>query len=197
MDQDAAMMCSFFLIQMNAARTAYNAMDDSLKEQVYNYEDFVKICEDTTQANEVRTMIDGIRSGFTAEDEAYIQKVRLAYENLSDKAKTYVGNSKYVTLQMAEEQLAALNANEAAGVTDKIAKLGTITVNSYDQIQAARRSYDALSSSQKLLVNNYQILTQAENTYKSLETSVAKASVTGLSSYVYQVRHINRHCRLY
>ena len=182
---------------MNAARTAYNAMDDSLKEQVYNYEDFVKICEDTTQANEVRTMIDGIRSGFTAEDEAYIQKVRLAYENLSDKAKTYVGNSKYVTLQMAEEQLAALNANEAAGVTDKIAKLGTITVNSYDQIQAARRSYDALSSSQKLLVNNYQILTQAENTYKSLETSVAKASVTGLSSYVYQVRHINRHCRLY
>ena len=78
MDQDAAMMCSF-LIQMNAARTAYNAMDDSLKEQVYNYEDFVKICEDTTQANEVRTMIDGIRSGFTAEDEAYIQKVRLAY----------------------------------------------------------------------------------------------------------------------
>ena len=50
MDQDAAMMCSF-LIQMNAARTAYNAMDDSLKEQVYNYEDFVKICEDTTQAN--------------------------------------------------------------------------------------------------------------------------------------------------
>lgn len=184
MDQDAAMMCSF-LIQMNAARTAYNAMDDSLKEQVYNYEDFVKICEDTTQANEVRTMIDGIRSGFTAEDEAYIQKVRLAYENLSDKAKTYVGNSKYVTLQMAEEQLAALNANEAAGVTDKIAKLGTITVNSYDQIQAARRSYDALSSSQKLLVNNYQILTQAENTYKSLETSVAKASVTGLSSYVY------------
>ena len=40
MDQDAAMMCSF-LIQMNAARTAYNAMDDSLKEQVYHYEDFV------------------------------------------------------------------------------------------------------------------------------------------------------------
>ena len=58
-----------------------------------------------------------------------------------------------------------------------IAKIGTVTLDSGDAIQAARKAYDALTKTQKALVTNYETLTAAEKTYASLvaDRDAAKA----------------------
>ena len=57
------------------------------------------------------------------------------------------------------------------------------------KIDAAREAYDKLTDAQKALVNNYQVLTDAEANYKSLapaiKISVAKAAVNNIEDQYY------------
>ena len=50
----------------------------------------------------------------------------------------------------------------ASLVTEKIAAIGTVTEESEDAIKEARVAYDALTSAQKKLVTNYDVLDEAE-----------------------------------
>lgn len=50
----------------------------------------------------------------------------------------------------------------ASLVTEKIAAIGTVTEESEAAIKEARASYDALTSAQKKLVTNYDVLDEAE-----------------------------------
>ncbi|WP_288682819.1 DUF4430 domain-containing protein [uncultured Eubacterium sp.] len=50
----------------------------------------------------------------------------------------------------------------ASLVTEKIAAIGTVTEESEDAIKEARAAYDALTSAQKKLVTNYDVLDEAE-----------------------------------
>ncbi|MBE6014077.1 MAG: DUF4430 domain-containing protein [Lachnospiraceae bacterium] len=59
-------------------------------------------------------------------------------------------------------------------VVDKIDAIGTVTLESKDAITGARISYDALTEEEKKNVGNYNILTEAEKTYKRLEEEAAK-----------------------
>lgn len=55
-------------------------------------------------------------------------------------------------------------------VAQKIAAIGTVTINSEKAITDARTAYDALSDYQKMLVGNYDVLTAAEITWNQLKT---------------------------
>lgn len=61
--------------------------------------------------------------------------------------------------------------DEAAA--EKVEKLiddiGTVTLNSKNKIEAARKEFDSLSYTQKLLVDNYKKLTDAESKYAELK----------------------------
>lgn len=60
---------------------------------------------------------------------------------------------------------------------------------SKEKIDAARQAYDSLTDAQKALVNNYEVLTNAETKYKDLtpasKTSITKAVVKKIEDQVY------------
>lgn len=57
----------------------------------------------------------------------------------------------------------------AAAVTALINKIGEVTLESKDAIEAARKAYDALTDVQKTLVENYDVLTAAEKALAKLQ----------------------------
>ena len=115
---------------------------------------------DREAAAAVAALIEGIGNVTLASGDA-IQAARKAYDALTETQKALVGN--YETLTAAEKTYASLVADRdaAKAVTDLIAKLGTVTLDSGDAIQAARKAYDALTDAQKALVTNYETLTAA------------------------------------
>ncbi|MBQ8975328.1 MAG: hypothetical protein IJ072_06370, partial [Oscillospiraceae bacterium] len=69
------------------------------------------------------------------------------------------------------------DAEAAKAVDNKIAAIGTVTLNSESAIKAARKAYDALTGDQKALVTKYSTLTAAEATLAKLQ-SVAITNAT-------------------
>ncbi len=67
----------------------------------------------------------------------------------------------------------------AAEVTDMIAALGRITLDSADDIRAARTAYDALTDCGRKLVSNYDVLTAAEKKLAALKKEKDKNSGSG------------------
>jgi hypothetical protein len=171
--------------QLESVNYAYDNMSKSQQEQVYNIDEFNEIYEDVMAAQNVTTLIASICNNFTLEDEEFIQSIRESYNALNDKAKGYVGASKYAVLGAAEQQLQALNQNVAERTSQLISKIGKVTAASKESISKARTSYDSLNASQKLLVSNYSVLTAAESSYKELDVSLEKATITGLGTYTY------------
>lgn len=64
----------------------------------------------------------------------------------------------------------------ADAVIAAIKKLGTITLNSEESIQAAEDAYNKLSQDQKALVTNYEDLTKAREEYTQLKEEYDKAA---------------------
>ena len=104
-----------------------------------------------------------------------IEEARAAYNALTVTQRELVTN--YEILTAAEASLKALQdaadkaaADQAAAdaVTEKIAAIGTVTLDSKTTIEAARAAYDALTDAQKALVTNYETLTAAEKALANL-----------------------------
>lgn len=105
----------------------------------------------------------------TIESADKIAAARIAYDKLTEAQQKQVEN--YNVLTAAEAKLKELKADTAAAktVTDKIGAIGTVTLESETAIQAARTAYDALTTSQKALVENYKTLTDAETHLEKLK----------------------------
>ena len=87
--------------------------------------------------------------------------------NLLSSSVTAVG-----TVTAQGESAAATDAKEQAAKVDSlISFIGTVTKDSKDKIEAARKAYDALSADAKGYVTKYSVLTAAESTLKQLEQS--------------------------
>ena len=176
--------------KIKAARDAYDALTDAQKALVENYEvltaaekayaELIKTAEDEAAAKDVEAKIDAIGT-VTLKSESKIQEARNAYDALSDVQKALVDN--YDKLIAAEQKLLAQKDEEAANAVEElIAAIGTVTKNSGDKIKAARDAYDKLTEDQKKLVENYQVLTDAEAKYKELN-STAEVTFTLLGCY--------------
>lgn len=122
---------------------------------------------DRAAAAAVDNLIDAIGE-VTLESKQAIETARAAYDNLTPTQKTYV--TKLDTLTAAEAAYKALVDRKAADdVTEKINEIGKVTLESKTAIEAARAAYNALTNDQKLLVENYDVLTAAEAELARLE----------------------------
>ena len=162
---------------IKAARAAYDALTDTQKELVKNYEKLTAAEEaytalvDAAAAKAVDDLIDAIGE-VTLESGDAIKAARAAYDALTDTQKELVKN--YEKLTAAEEAYTALvDAAAAKAVDDLIDAIGEVTLESGDAIKTARSAYDALTDTQKELVKNYEKLLAAEELYEELTASAA------------------------
>ena len=122
---------------------------------------------DRAAAAAVDSLIDEI-GDVTLESKQAIETARAAYDNLTPTQKTYV--TKLNTLTAAEAAYKNLVDQKAADdVMEKINEIGEVTLDSKTAIEAARAAYNALTPDQKPLVENYNVLTDAEAELARLE----------------------------
>ena len=165
--------------KIRTARKAYDALTEEQQALVENYQtlldaevayaQLVKTEEDEIAAKAVEKLIDAIGT-VTLDSQEKIAEARAAYDALTDVQKALVSNREQ--LFAAEKALAELKNQAAAkAVEDLIEAIGKVTLKSGEKIQAARDAYDALTDSQKALVENYKTLTDAEEKYAALVKS--------------------------
>ena len=215
---------------IDAAREAYDALTDTQKELVTNYNVLtnaeatyadLKAAADQAAAEQaaaeqaaaeqaaadqaaadavIAKIADIGEVAYTDECKALIDAAREAYDDLTDTQKELVTNDEmltdaeatYADLKAAADQAAAEQAaaeqaaaeqaaaNQAAAdaVIAKIADIGEVTYTDESKalIDASRAAYDALTDTQKELVTNYNVLTDAEATYADLKTAADQAA---------------------
>ncbi len=169
--------------RIDAARKAYNNLSATDKAKVTKlsvleaaekkYSELKK-ANDQEKADTVIGLINKIDKKVTKDSKKSIEAARTAYDKLTAEQKALVTNYKKLT--DAETALAKLTASDkdkekAQEVMDLIDKLGTITLESEKDIEAARNAYDKLTDLQKLLVENYDVLEQAEAKLAALKGS--------------------------
>lgn len=142
----------------------------------------VKADADQLAADAVISKIGAIGE-VTLESEGAILDARAAYDALTDAQKALVTN--YSTLLAAEETLAQLKQaasdQEAADAAEQqIAGIGEVTFFSGTKIRNARAAYDALTDSQKALVENLSVLLNAEDTLGQLYAQAAETDHDGI-----------------
>lgn len=173
--------------EIDAARTAYNALTSEQKAYVTNYdrltsaetalkqyeEQQAQIAADKAAANKVVNLIDALPANVTLSNRNDVNNARIAYNSLTAAQKGYVTN--YTKLTDAEDKIVELDAEaqEQAKINSVITAIDAIpeqlTLNDKAAVEAAREAYDALTTAQKAKVINYNDLTNAENTIVALE----------------------------
>ncbi|MCR5725698.1 MAG: hypothetical protein K6G80_11495 [Treponema sp.] len=119
-----------------------------------------------TTADDVITLINAIGTvAYTSDSKTKIDAARTAYDALTSDQKAQVTN--YETLTTAESTYSSFAVSAVIGL---ISDIGTVayTSDSKAKIDAARTAYDALTEAQQAQVTNYETLTTAESTYRSL-----------------------------
>ena len=172
---------------IQSARTAYDLLTDTQKALVTNYQTLLdaeaKLAElvsadDKVKADAVIEKIDAIGE-VTLDSESKIVAARIAYTLLTTEQRALVTN--YSKLLAAEAKLAELKGESNISPMDQasadavealIARIGTVTLDSEVYISAARNAYNALTDTQKLLVENYADLVAAEKTFAELKAEL-------------------------
>ena len=117
---------------------------------------------DAAAVEKVEKLIEAIGT-VTLDKADEITAARKAYDNLTYAQKQKVSN--YAKLTDAEAKLAQLQKEEdkkaAKQVEDLIAKLDGNAATFEQDVEAAKKAYDALTPEQKKLVTNYKKLTDA------------------------------------
>ena len=171
---------------IDEARAAYDELSDTQKNLVSNYQllsqaeaayaELVKTAADEAAAKVVDDKINAIGT-VTLDSEKKIVEAREAYDALTDMQKALVTNRE--KLFAAEKKLVELKDQDAADAVEaKIAAIGTVTLNSEAKIKAAREAYNALTDTQKALVENLAILEAAEEALELL--NLAGTDITNI-----------------
>lgn len=184
--------------KINAARTAYNALESSDIGGVSNYS--VLEAAETAYNNQKQAGADAVKDAIeaigtvTLDKENKINTARAAYNALTPEQKDLVNN--YSTLEAAEARLAELKEAKANAdvVVDKINVIGEVAYpNSGDAIKAARDAYNALTNDdERGFVSNYQDLVDAEARYQELKEAKEVADpVNALIDAIGEVKYPN------
>ena len=175
--------------KIDAARSAYDALDPDLKASVSNYnvltaaeERYAELAGqagDAEAARVVRELIAAIGE-VTLESKDAIEAAEKAYEELTPAQKKLVDNYEVLTAARAAYdklvQEDEANKQAAQAVMEKIAAIGDVTLESEAKITEAREAYEKLTAEQKKLVTNLDVLTQAEKKLKELKEQAADAA---------------------
>lgn len=169
---------------IKAAIEAYKLLSSDLQQKVdYSkvqsaHDEYISLGEDYVEG-----LINSIGT-VTKDSGSAISKARAAYDYLMTiDANASVSN--FSSLTAAEE---AFYEFAVQSCMDKINAIGTVTLNSKANIEAARTEYDSLDEIQKAKVTNYSTLKAAEEAYKSLadienaKNQLIDADLSSLSS---------------
>ena len=171
-----------------AVRAAYDELTAEQKAYVTKLDELVAAetrIADLTAAKAVDTKIAELPQvdALTLEDADLVADARSAYEGLTETQKGLVAN--YDTLiaaeaKIAQLQQAAADAAAAKAVDDAIAALPVVdalTLSDQAQVAAARAAYDALTDTQKGLVENLDTLTAAEARIQELQEAAEQQAI--------------------
>lgn len=166
------------------AREAYEALNVRQQKLVTNYQVLVDAEAALIIAKENAAAIQAVEKQISAIGEvtassvskSRIDRARQAYNALAPELQAQVAN--YQTLLDAEARYAELvgaaeDAKAAEPVIAQINAIGTVTLNSGAQIEAAEAAYALLTESQQALVTNYQVLVEARAAYDALVQQAA------------------------
>ena len=184
--------------KIDDASSAYNALTADQKSLVTNLDVLTtaqqtydnlktaaeKLAADKAKADHVITKINAIgKVEYTDACKAKIDDASNAYNALTADQKALVSNldvlttaeQTYDNLKAAAEKLAADKA-KADVVIAKINAIGKVeyTYACRDKIDEANNAYNALTTDQKALVSNFDVLTIAKQTYDNLKVAAEK-----------------------
>ena len=182
--------------KINAARTAYDAVEAADQAGVSNYS--VLQAAETAYNNQKQAGVDNVKGlinaigTVTLDSEDAITTARTAYNALTNEQKALVSN--YQTLEAAETRLAELKAAKANAdeVVSLINQIGEVSYpDSGDVIKVARDAYDTLTNDdERGFVTNYSTLTAAETRYQQLkEAKEAADPVNALIDAIGEVKY--------
>lgn len=145
---------------IQAARAAYNALDDDQKSSVTNYSILTaaeKKYNDLVQAASVNEALDDIDLTNLNDMKSLLE----SYDNLSSDAKQYVNSTK-------------ISEVKTTYLVKLIDSIGTVTSASGKTINEALNLYDTLTTSEKALITNYQTLLDAKTSYDEIAAQAHK-----------------------
>lgn len=153
------------------ARKSYDALDDSLKEHVSNYNILTEAEAEYALISDVAAKIEANKEVSYSKADA-IRNARSAYDALTPKQKSKITN--YKMLLDEEKELQSI-IDEIENVKTLIGNIGTVTLDSEEAIDMARKAYDLLPEESKVGVGNYDVLTKAEESLKTLKEEAANS----------------------
>ena len=158
-----------------AARAAYDALSDTAKKNVdpaklAKLEELEKTIEGFQAIDDVKDQIDALPSEgkLTIADRDAVKAAQAAYGALSAEQKEYLTFAQIAKIEALSKRMAEIEKEAVKAVEDLIDDIGTVTKDSKDKIDAARRAYDGLTKEQQDQVGNYQTLVDAEKAYAKL-----------------------------
>ena len=171
--------------EIEAAKTAYEALNADQKAKVTNYAVLTEAIEayeivkqkaenDQAAADSVIEMIDAIGT-VTNNSGTAISSARSAYDALTEDQKALVTNANALIkaeLDYAELVKTAADVEAARTVEGKINAIGTVSLDSKTVIEDARKAYEALTATQKALVGNLSVLEAAESKLLQLQKAL-------------------------
>ena len=169
-------------LKISRARNDYNALTNTQKALVTNYSVLTaaeaKYAQLQAAANQtaadkaaVENAVQKINAigkvEYTSDCKVKIDEARNTYNALTATQKALVTN--YAVLTEAEAKYAEMEAlHEAIDAINAIGKV-EYTSDCKVKIDEARNTYNALTATQKALVTNYAVLTEAEAKYAEME----------------------------
>lgn len=175
--------------QIQAARTAYDALDDTHK-KIFNAETLRKLLKaENKLAGEVETALKALEAipaldELTTGDKALIERARTAYDALKTDEQRRAVSDYYDVLRAAEKKLQTLENDKDKIAADKVIAAiealpleDEVTVDSYETAQYSlnrvQAQYDALTDTQKALVSNYSTLQYLRDRISDVRTSAS------------------------
>lgn len=174
--------------------TAWDALQAALREAGYRYEGSGSYVSAVTDSNGVTLseLEHGEGSGWMYRVNGTLPEVTLNQYYLSDGDKItffYTGDYHTVPGTHGYDD----NQKAAQAVEKLINAIGTVTKDSGDKIEAARKAYDALTDTQKKLVRNYDVLTEAETAFAALEAGLPFTDVDKDAWYFEAVQYVYKN----
>ena len=136
---------------VDAAKTAYDALTASEKNLVTNYPHLEELIALFNSQN-VKPVVDAIAALNENSTEADVNAAQEAYDALSDDEKAQVTNYAHIA------EVRAILADKAAASTVSAAIDALTAESTKDDLNAVKADYDALSDTAKAYVTNYQKL---------------------------------------
>lgn len=150
------------LKKIEALQGAYQNLSELEKTYVKNYYLLTNCYEETIAYQKAMDLVNKIDllEDVTLKDLPALEEMSYLYECLSDYGKNFVSN-----IDILEEKICYLNQmmDQVESISNRIANLGEITLNSQEEVSIIKRDFILLDSYSESLVKNSLSLFEAEN----------------------------------